>query len=206
MSFLPEAQLPCEACDGLRYDPETLAVRLYGVNIGELSNMHVDEVCALFAAVPAVHGPLQLMCELGLGYLTLGQPSNTLSGGEAQRLKLVSELSGNAAGPTLYVMDEPTTGSAPRGRRAAARGDRQARRARRHRARDRASPGCDRARDWVVDLGPEGGEGGGRIVAQGTPEQIMRVRASHTGLALKRELHAAHEGREVSKAPPRKHT
>jgi excinuclease ABC subunit A len=196
MSFLPEAQLPCEACGGLRYDPETLAVRLHGVSIGELLQMHVDDVCRLFDAVPSVRAPLQLMCDLGLGYLTLGQPSNTLSGGEAQRLKLVTELSAAASGPTLYVMDEPTTGLH--------REDVARLLAVIDKLVDRGDsvlviehhPDVILHADWVVDLGPEGGQGGGRIVAEGTPEQIMRARKSHTGEALR---HQIQEGE-----PPRK--
>ena len=201
MSFLPEALVACEACNGLRYNPETLAVNLRGVNIGQLLGLHVDEVIELLSAFPAVRGPLQLMSDLGLGYLTLGQPSNSLSGGEAQRMKLVSELAQGGAGPTLYVMDEPTTGLH--------RDDVQ----RLLRLLDRLVERGDTVlciehhpdlilhADWVIDLGPEGGEGGGRIVAEGTPEQIMRVKKSHTGAALRRaleedarpELAAAHE-------------
>jgi excinuclease ABC subunit A len=188
MSFLPDASLPCETCGGMRYDAETLAVRLHGVHIGALLEMHVDEVCELLAAVPSVRAPLQLLCDLGLGYLKLGQPSNTLSGGEAQRLKLVSELSASGAGPTLYVMDEPTTGLH---REDVARllgvVDRLVERGDTVLAIEH-HPDVIAYADWVVDLGPEGGEGGGRIIAQGTPEQITRVRSSHTGAAIKQTL------------------
>jgi excinuclease ABC subunit A len=187
MAFLPEAQLKCEGCGGLRYNPETLSVRLHDVSIGELLALHVDEVAKLLSAFPKVRRPLELMCELGLGYLELGQASNTLSGGEAQRLKLVAELSTSGAGPTLYVMDEPTTGLHREDvarllgvlDRLVARGDTV--------LTIEHHPDVIAYADFVVDLGPEGGSGGGRIVAEGTPEQVARVQASHTGAVL-REL------------------
>ena len=190
MSFLPDALVTCETCGGLRYDPETLAVRLHGVSIGGLLELHVDEAAQLFAAFPLVRRPLELLRELGLGYLKLGQPSSTLSGGEAQRLKLVSELSASGSGPTLYVMDEPTTGlhRADVTRllgvidRLVERGDTVL--AIEH------HPDVIAYADWVIDLGPEGGDGGGRIVAQGTPEQIAAVPGSHTGEVLRRILPA----------------
>ncbi|HKU39738.1 MAG TPA: excinuclease ABC subunit A, partial [Polyangiales bacterium] len=190
MAFLPEALVVCEACDGLRFSPETLAVKLHGVSAGEVLNMDVGEVAELFSAVPKVHRPLELLKRLGLSYLKLGQPSNTLSGGEAQRLKLVSELAARGQGPTLYVMDEPTTGLH--------REDVQRLLAVMHELVDRGDtvlviehhPDVILAADWVIDLGPEGGAGGGRIVAQGTPEDILRERSSHTGRILKRELNA----------------
>jgi excinuclease ABC subunit A len=172
----------------MRYDAETLAVLLHGVNIGQLLQMHIDEVTQLLSAFPAVRRPLELMCELGLGYLKLGQPSSTLSGGEAQRMKLVSELAAGGAGPTLYVMDEPTTGLHREDvlrllsviDRLVDRGDSVI--AIEH------QPDLILHADWVIDLGPEGGDAGGRIVAEGTPEQIMRVKHSHTGAALVRAV------------------
>ncbi len=192
MSFLPEAQVLCEACGGLRYDPETLAVRLHGLSIGELLQKHVDEVTGLLAAFPKVREPLQLMCELGLGYLALGQPSNALSGGEAQRLKLVAELStAVSAGPTLYVMDEPTTGLHREDvarllgvlDRLVERGDTV--------LTIEHHPDVIAYADWVVDLGPEGGAGGGRIVAEGTPEQLARAGVGHTAAVLAKLLGAS---------------
>ncbi len=188
MSFLPEALVTCEACDGRRFGPETLAVTLHGVSAGDLLEMDVAEVAQLLAAVPKVRRPLDLLVRLGLGYLKLGQPSNTLSGGEAQRLKLVSELAQSAGGPTLYVMDEPTTGLHREDVRRLLtilqelvdRGDTV--------VVIEHHPDVIIAADWVVDLGPEGGAGGGRIVAEGTPEEIMKVSASHTGRILAREL------------------
>ena len=188
MAFLPDAHVRCEECEGQRFDPATLTVKLRGLNAGQLLDLHVDEAVELLAGSSKIRQPLELLCQLGLGYLTLGQASNTLSGGEAQRLKLVSELSSPGAGRALYVMDEPTTGL--------------------HRddvARlmsvldalvDRGDtlvviehhPDVIASADWVVDLGPEGGEHGGRIIAEGTPETLMRSRTSHTGEMLRREL------------------
>jgi excinuclease ABC subunit A len=187
MSFLPEALEVCEACGGKRFGAETLAVQLYGKSAGELLDMDMNEVADLLRAHPKIHRPLELLCRLGLGYLKLGQPSNTLSGGEAQRLKLVSELATRGQGPTLYVMDEPTTGLHREDVRRLLtiiqelvdRGDTV--------VVIEHHPDLIAAADWVVDLGPEGGAEGGRIVAEGTPEDIMRVSESHTGRILKRE-------------------
>jgi excinuclease ABC subunit A len=198
MSFLPEAQIVCETCNGLRYNAETLAVRVHGVSIGQLLELHIDEVANIFSAFPKVRQPLALMCDLGLGYLKLGQPSNTLSGGEAQRLKLVSELSAAGSGPTLYVMDEPTTGLHREDvarllallDRLVERGDTV--------LTIEHHPDVIAYADWVIDLGPEGGAGGGRIVAEGTPEQLTRARGSHTGAALMRMLAPADQARERS--------
>ena len=110
MAFLADVHIPCESCNGMRFTPETLEVKLYGRSAGEILALDVEEAAAVFAAIPKVAHPLSLLSELGLGYLQLGQPSNTLSGGEAQRLKLVAELGTSAQGKTLYVLDEPTTG------------------------------------------------------------------------------------------------
>ncbi|HEX7478276.1 MAG TPA: excinuclease ABC subunit A, partial [Polyangiales bacterium] len=188
MSFLPEALVTCEACDGRRFDPETLSILLHGVSAGDLLELDVAEVATLLSAVPKVQRPLELLVRLGLGYLKLGQPSNTLSGGEAQRLKLVSELGASGSGPTLYVMDEPTTGLHREDVRRllvvmqqlVERGDTV--------VVIEHHPDVIVAADWVVDLGPEGGAAGGGIVAQGTPEDIMQAKASHTGRVLLREL------------------
>jgi excinuclease ABC subunit A len=189
MSFLPEALVTCEACGGLRFNAETLSVTLHGKSAGEILDMDVAEVSQLLVSVPKVRRPLDLLSRLGLGYLKLGQPSNTLSGGEAQRLKLVSELSTAGAGPsaTLYVMDEPTTGLHREDVRRllsvmqelVERGDTV--------LVIEHHPDVIAAADWVVDLGPEGGAGGGTIVVQGTPEDLMRCAASHTGRILQRE-------------------
>ena len=192
MSFLPDVKVPCETCHGARFNPETLAVTWRGKSIGDVLQMEVDEAVDFFASMPNISHPLQLLKDVGLGYLTLGQPSPTLSGGEAQRIKLVTELSkvrddvtrrGNKAPHTLYVLDEPTVGL--------------------HMADveklihvlHRLVNGGHSVvviehdldvmaeADWIIDLGPEGGQGGGRIVAATTPEGLVQ-RATHTGVAL----------------------
>ncbi len=193
MSFLPDVKVPCDVCHGQRFNPETLAVSWRGKNIGEVLTMEIDEAVEFFAAITNISHPLQLMKDVGLGYLTLGQPSPTLSGGEAQRIKLVTELSkvrdditrrGQKAPHTLYVLDEPTVGL------------HMADVARLIRVLHRLADGGHSVvviehdldvvaeADWIIDLGPEGGVGGGSIVAATDPEGLVRVRASHTGQAL----------------------
>ncbi|MDM0123410.1 excinuclease ABC subunit UvrA [Variovorax arabinosiphilus] len=192
MSFLPDVKVPCEVCHGARFNPETLAVTWRGKSIGDVLQMEVDEAVDFFAAMPNISHPLQLLKDVGLGYLTLGQPSPTLSGGEAQRIKLVTELSkvrdditrrGQKAPHTLYVLDEPTVGL--------------------HMADveklihvlHRLVNGGHSVvviehdldviaeADWLIDLGPEGGNGGGRIVAAAPPEDVVKL-GTHTGVAL----------------------
>ncbi len=190
MAFLPDVNVPCETCNGMRFTPETLAVRWQGLNAGELLELEVAEAVEVFAPVKTIRRPLELLDQLGLGYLHLGQPSNTLSGGEAQRIKLVSELAAglSAAGPTLYVMDEPTTGLHRDDvdrllgvlDHLVERGDTV--------AVIEHHPDVMLAADWIVDLGPEGGAQGGRVIAQGTPETIAKRKRSYTGQVLRREL------------------
>ncbi|MEO6626174.1 MAG: excinuclease ABC subunit A, partial [Burkholderiaceae bacterium] len=223
MSFLPDVKVLCETCRGTRFNPETLAVSWRGKNIGEILQMEVDEAVEFFAAMPNISHPLQLLKDVGLGYLTLGQPSPTLSGGEAQRIKLVTELSkvrdellqppvavgdrppeggtallgsgpalrparrGQKAPHTLYVLDEPTVGL------------HMADVERLIRVLHRLVDGGHSVvviehdldviaeADWVVDLGPEGGEAGGQVVATATPEGVVQ-RGTHTGAALKAVL------------------
>jgi excinuclease ABC subunit A len=192
MSFLPDVKVPCDLCRGARFNPATLAVTWRGKSIGDVLQMEVDEAVEFFASMPAIAHPLQLLQDVGLGYLTLGQPSPTLSGGEAQRIKLVTELSkvrdevgrrGQKAPHTLYVLDEPTVGL------------HMADVAKLIKVLHRLTDGGHSVvviehdldvvaeADWVIDLGPEGGAGGGRLVAEGTPEHLVAKR-THTGLAL----------------------
>jgi excinuclease ABC subunit A len=189
MAFLPDVDIPCETCNGMRFTPETLEIRWQGLHAGELLGLEVAEAVEVFAPVSAIRQPLELLDELGLGYLHLGQPSNTLSGGEAQRIKLVSELAvGLRTGPTLYVMDEPTTGLHRDDvdrllgvlNRLVERGDTV--------VVIEHHPDVMLAADWIIDLGPEGGAHGGRVVAKGTPEDIVKHKGSHTGEVLKRHL------------------
>ncbi|KRH98940.1 excinuclease ABC subunit UvrA [Curvibacter sp. PAE-UM] len=192
MSFLPDVKVLCESCKGARFNPETLAVTWRGKSIGDVLQMEVDEAVDFFAAMPSIAHPLQLLKDVGLGYLTLGQPSPTLSGGEAQRIKLVTELSkvrdevgrrGQKAPHTLYVLDEPTVGLHM------ADVDKLIRVL--HRLVDGGHSvvviehdlDVIAEADWVLDLGPEGGKEGGCIVAAATPEEVVRL-GTHTGQAL----------------------
>ncbi|HZW89378.1 MAG TPA: excinuclease ABC subunit A, partial [Myxococcaceae bacterium] len=179
MSFLPDVTTPCEACGGARFEPATLEVRWRGLNAGEALRLTVDEALEAFSALPRVAGPLRCLSELGVGYLQLGQGSHTLSGGEAQRLKLAAELTATARHePTLYVLDEPTTGlhlaDVAKLLRVldqlVARGDTL--------VVIEHHPVVIAAADHVVELGPEGGDAGGRIVAEGTPAEIARARTA----------------------------
>jgi excinuclease ABC subunit A len=193
MSFLPDVKVACDQCHGARFNPETLAVTWRGKSIGDVLRMEVDEAVNFFGSMPSIAHPLQLLKDVGLGYLTLGQPSPTLSGGEAQRIKLVTELSkvrddvtrrGNKAPHTLYVLDEPTVGL------------HMADVERLIRVLHRLVDGGHSVvviehdldviaeADWVVDLGPEGGAGGGSIVVQGPPERVVATKGSHTGVSL----------------------
>jgi excinuclease ABC subunit A len=196
MSFLPDVKVLCETCKGARFNPETQAVTWRGKNIGEVLQMEVDEAVEFFAAMPSISHPLQLLKDVGLGYLTLGQPSPTLSGGEAQRIKLVTELSkvrddigkrGNKAPHTLYVLDEPTVGLHMADVEKLIHVLHRLVRAGHSVVVIEHDLDVIAEADWVLDLGPEGGNGGGRVVAAATPEDVVRL-GTHTGVALKSVL------------------
>ena len=192
MQFLPDVYVPCEVCKGARYNRETLEVHYKGKTIAEVLDMTIDEAVEFFANVPRIARKLEIIRDVGLGYIRLGQPATTLSGGEAQRVKLATELARRSTGKTLYILDEPTTGL--------------------HAADihklllilQRLVDGGDtvvviehnldviKTADHIIDLGPEGGTGGGTIVAQGTPEEIVKVKASYTGQFLKPLLEEKH--------------
>ncbi len=185
MHFLPDIFVPCDLCQGKRYNRETLEVRYKGKNVHEVLDMTVEDARLFFDAVPAIATRLQTLMEVGLSYIRLGQPATTLSGGEAQRIKLSRELSKRDTGKTLYILDEPTTGLHFH--------DIQQLLVVLHRLRDRGNTvvviehnlDVIKTADWVIDLGPEGGSGGGQIIAEGTPEGICSVPESHTGRFLK---------------------
>ena len=188
MHFLPDAYVTCDACRGMRYNRETLEIRFKGRNIHEVLEMTVEDAATFFHAVPALQSKLQTLLDVGLSYVRLGQNATTLSGGEAQRVKLARELAKRSTGRTLYILDEPTTGL--------------------HfydieqllrvllRLRDEGNTivviehnlDVIKTADWIVDLGPEGGAGGGAVVATGTPEQVVDVAGSHTAQYLRRVL------------------
>ncbi|MEX0430152.1 excinuclease ABC subunit UvrA [Spiribacter insolitus] len=202
MNFLPDVTVPCETCHGQRFTPETLAVTWRGCSIGDVLSMDIETAVDFFAAHKRLHHTLGLLRDTGLGYLTLGQPSPTLSGGEAQRIKLVSELAKarpetgrTAAARTLYILDEPTVGLHI--------ADVERLTGVLHRLVDAGHSvvviehNLDvlAEADWLIDLGPEGGDGGGRIVVQGTPEQACRNRESHTGRLLAEFMSTRQAGR-----------
>ena len=184
MHFLPDVYVPCEVCKGARYNRDTLEVTWRGKNIAEVLDLSCEEALEFFAAQPVISRHLRTLVDVGLGYVRLGQPAPTLSGGEAQRVKLASELAKRSTGHTLYVLDEPTTGL--------------------HfedvrklldvlqRLVDQGNTVCViehnldvvKSADWVIDLGPEGGEGGGWVVAEGTPEKVAKTFESYTGRFL----------------------
>ena len=203
MHFLPDVYVPCEQCHGRRYNRETLEVRFKGKSIADVLEMSVEEAVEFFAHIPKIHRRLQTLHDVGLDYIRLGQPATTLSGGEAQRVKLATELSKVATGDTLYILDEPTTGL--------------------HFADvQRLLEVLDRlvdagntvvviehnldvikSADRIIDLGPEGGEAGGEVVATGTPEEVAASTASYTGRFL-RELVTPAKPQARGRAPQRR--
>lgn len=188
MHFLPDIYVPCEECHGSRYNRETLKIKYRGKNISDILNMTVEDALDFFENIPNIKRKLQTLYDVGLGYIHLGQPATTLSGGEAQRVKLSSELQRVQTGKTFYILDEPTTGL--------------------HfedvaqllnvlnRLVDSGNTvlviehnlDIIKSADYIVDLGPEGGSGGGKIIAKGTPEDVSKVKGSYTGKFLKEIL------------------
>ena len=188
MHFLPDIFVPCEVCKGRRYNRETLEVKYKGKSIHDVLEMTVEEALEFFKNVPKIARKLQTLYDVGLGYVKVGQPATTLSGGEAQRVKLATELSKRPTGRTVYILDEPTTGLHT---------------ADVHKLIDVLQAFVDagntvitiehnleviKTADYIIDLGPEGGDNGGTLVAAGTPEEICRVEASYTGKYLKKML------------------
>lgn len=188
MNFLPDIYVPCEVCNGTRYNRETLEVKYKGKSISDVLDMTVEEALDFFSNIPRIRDKVQTLFDVGLGYIKLGQPSTTLSGGEAQRVKLATELSKRATGKTLYILDEPTTGLHIDDV---------------HRLVDILQRLVDhgntivviehnldliKTADHIIDLGPEGGDNGGEVISIGTPEQIVKNEKSYTGKFLKKYL------------------
>jgi excinuclease ABC subunit A len=199
MHFLPDVYVPCEVCKGARYNKETLQVRFKGKNIREVLDLSVEEALAFFENHPMIRNKLQTIVDVGLGYIRLGQPATQLSGGEAQRVKLATELSKRGTGKTLYILDEPTTGLHVH--------DIKHLLGVLQRLVDAGNSvvviehnlDVIKCADWVIDLGPEGGDAGGQVIAEGTPEEVAQVEASHTGQFLRPLL--APKGRMDEGAP-----
>ena len=190
MHFLPPVYVTCEACNGRRYNRETLEITYKGKNIADVLDMTVDEAVTFFRAVPQIYDPLLTLAEVGLGYIRLGQQATTLSGGEAQRVKLASELSRKATGRTLYILDEPTTGLHFHDVAKLLEVLFKLRASGNTLLVIEHNLDVIKTADWIIDLGPEGGEGGGQIVAQGSPEKVAQSEASHTGHYLRPVLEA----------------
>jgi excinuclease ABC subunit A len=188
MHFLPPVYVTCEACNGRRYNRETLEISYKGLNIADVLDLTVDEAVTFFRAVPQIYEPLLTLAEVGLGYIRLGQAGTTLSGGEAQRVKLAAELSRKATGRTLYILDEPTTGLHFHDVAKLLEVLFKLRASGNTLLIIEHNLDVIKTADWIIDLGPEGGEGGGQIVAQGTPETVAVCSGSHTGQYLKKAL------------------
>ena len=186
MQFLPDVYVPCEVCHGARYNTDTLQVHFKGKTIAEVLDMPIEEAAEFFEAVPAIHRHLKTLVDVGLGYVRLGQPAPTLSGGEAQRVKLASELQRRATGRTIYVLDEPTTGLHFEDIRKLLGVLNRLVEAGNTVIVIEHNLDVIKTADWVIDLGPEGGAGGGLVLAAGTPEQIAGVEESYTGQFLKK--------------------
>jgi excinuclease ABC subunit A len=204
MNFLPDVYVVCETCNGARYNRDTLQVHYKGKNIAEVLDMPISEAAEFFEPIGAIHRYLKTLVDVGLGYVRLGQSATTLSGGEAQRVKLATELQKRSNGRSVYVLDEPTTGLhfedvrklllvlnglVEKGNTVIV-----------------IEHNLDviKSADWIVDLGPEGGSGGGRVIATGTPEQLAETPGSHTGVFLRELLEAEAVGAGRVTTPRRK--
>jgi excinuclease ABC subunit A len=193
MHFLPDVYVTCEECKGKRYNRETLDVKYKGKSISDVLDMSIEEACEFFKAIPSIRNKLETLQQVGLDYIKVGQQATTLSGGEAQRVKLAKELSKRATGQTLYILDEPTTGLHFE--------DVKKLLEVLHRLVDTGNTvlviehnlDVIKTADWIIDIGPEGGSGGGQIVATGTPEDIATSKASYTGHYLAPMLKPAHK-------------
>ncbi len=201
MHFLPDVYVTCDVCHGKRYNRETLEVKFKDKSIADILDMTVEEGAEFFKAVPSIRNKMQTLCRVGLGYIKVGQQATTLSGGEAQRVKLAKELAKVATGRTLYILDEPTTGLHFEDVRKLMEV-----------IQELADSGNTvviiehnldviKQADWIIDIGPEGGDGGGQIVAVGTPEDVAEAEGSYTGQFLA-ELLARHDERAAK--PKRK--
>ena len=188
MHFLPDVYVKCDVCGGQRYNRETLDIRYKGKNIFEVLDMTIEDALDFFSAIPSINNKLKTLMEVGLGYIKLGQQATTLSGGEAQRVKLAKELSKSSSGHTLYILDEPTTGLHFHDVQLLLRVLEKLRNNGNTVVVIEHNMEVIKCSDWIIDLGPEGGSGGGEIVAEGSPEQVARSKASHTGKYLKKIL------------------
>jgi excinuclease ABC subunit A len=204
MHFLPDVYVTCDVCHGARYNRETLEVKFKGHSIADVLDMNVEEAAELFKAVPGIRDKMRMLQEVGLGYIKVGQSATTLSGGEAQRVKLSKELSRRATGKTLYILDEPTTGLHFEDVRKLLEVL--------HRLADQGNTvvviehnlDVIKTADWVIDLGPGGGVNGGRIIAEGVPETIAQAPLSATGQYLKPMLERASVKPVVVESKPKK--
>ena len=185
MHFLPDIYVPCEVCKGKRYNRETLEVKYKGKNIHDVLDMTVDEGLAFFANLPKLRRKLETLSSVGLGYLKIGQSSTTLSGGEAQRVKLATELSKRSTGKTIYILDEPTTGLHTYDVQKLIEVLQKLVDAGNTVVVIEHNLDVLKTADWVIDLGPEGGDRGGTLVAAGTPEELVKIPESYTGQYLK---------------------
>ena len=196
MNFLPDMYVPCEHCHGQRYNRETLEVLYRGLNIAEVLNLTVDEARKIFSAHPVISRKLETLADVGLGYVKLGQSALTLSGGEAQRMKLALELSRKDTSKTLYILDEPTTGLHFEDVKMLVEVVKKLRDAGNTVVIIEHNLDVIASADWVVDMGPDGGEAGGEIIACGTPAQIIKNKKSVTGQYLKKHLDAIKGNRQ----------